>query len=373
MCDSWPESGSRTSSSPSRRRVARTSSSRSAFLRTAAAELPVPEGGERVRQAQERVDRRPHEELEGRQHGDGVPGQVEDQVVAADAEGHGLPRLHGHAPEELLDAELGLDLADEIVRADRGAAGGHEHVEAEQRALHRAAVLLLVVGHHPELRGDGTGEPERGGEQQAVRLVDLPRLERLAGLPQLGARHEDPHARPLRALHLGDAGRREGADLSRAEHHAGLEHRLARPDVASGSADVRACGHRRRDGEALARLLHDLDRHDRVGPLGDRPAGGDAHRLARGQRTRGRAARGDPLDDGKNDRRGGRVRRAQRVSVHRRAGERRQVDDGRSALREDAPGRPLDRHALGLQGLRPLENEALGLGDGDQLGHEAVR
>ena len=79
------------------------------------AELPAPEGGEWIRQAEERVDRGPHEQLERGEHRDGVSGEVEDQVVTANPEGHRLPRLHLHAPEELLDAKLGLNLADKIV------------------------------------------------------------------------------------------------------------------------------------------------------------------------------------------------------------------------------------------------------------------
>ena len=67
-----------------------------------------------------------------------------------------------------LDAQLRLDLAHEIVRADRGAAGRDEHVEAEERALHRPPVLLLGVGHDAELGGHGAGELQRGGHRFAT-------------------------------------------------------------------------------------------------------------------------------------------------------------------------------------------------------------
>ena len=78
-----------------------------------------------------------------------------------------------------------------------------------------------------------------------------------------------------------------------------------------------------------------LDRHDRVGALGDDATGGDAHRLAGGQW----AGRGPPRRNARDHgERPGRVRRTQRKAVHGGARERGQVDPGGGGLRQDAPG-----------------------------------
>ena len=66
--------------------------------------------------------RRPDEQLDGDERRHGIAGEPEDERLAAPAEGERLARLHRHAPEDLVDAELGADLANEVVRADRDAA-----------------------------------------------------------------------------------------------------------------------------------------------------------------------------------------------------------------------------------------------------------
>ena len=152
----------------------------------------------------------------------------------------------------------------------------------------------------------------------------------------------------------------------------GLEHGLAGLDVAAAIPDVRARGDRRAHLQAAVLLLDELERDDGVGALRHHAAGGDAHGLARRERPHRRVARRNPAGHRERQRRVGRVGRAQRVAVHGRARERRQVDDGDGGLGEDAPGRALDRDALGLERLRPVEHEALSLGERDQVSHEAV-
>ena len=66
-----------------------------------------------------------------------------------------------------------------------------------------------------------------------------------------------------------------------------------------------------------------------------------------------RPAGRDPLDDRQ---RAGKVRRAHRKAVHRRARERRQVDERAHGLRGDAPGRVRDGHGLGAE--RPARGRA---------------
>ena len=230
-----------------------------------------------------------------------------------------------------------------------------------------------VVDHDPELGGHRPGQLERRGEQQPVGLVDLARPQLLPGLAELRARDEDADARALGAPHLGDARRRQRPDLPCGEDDPGLEHGLAGPDVAAALPDVRARGHRRTHLQATVLLFDELDRDDRVGALRHDAAGGDrpSSRPARARRTAGSPA-ANPAGHRERHRRSSRVRRAQRVAVHGRAGEGRQVDNSDGGLREDAAGRALDRHALGLERLRPVEHEALGLGERDQLSHDAV-
>ena len=73
-----------------------------------------------------------------------MPGQAEDERAAADAERDRLPGPHRDLPEDLLDPELGLGRAHEVVDADRDAAARHEDVGVEP-ALDRGARRLRVV------------------------------------------------------------------------------------------------------------------------------------------------------------------------------------------------------------------------------------
>src|SRR4029453_18514484 len=88
--------------------------------------------------ALERAQRRPHEELEPDQGGDRVAGQSENECRTPRTERHRLAGLDGHAPEDLLDAELARDAPNEVVRADRDAARADDDVGSE-RALERLA------------------------------------------------------------------------------------------------------------------------------------------------------------------------------------------------------------------------------------------
>ena len=190
-------------------------------------EEPAAEGRLGLREPQERVHGRTDEELERDEHRDRVSREVEDEVVAANAEGDRLPRLHGDSPEDFLDAKSRLRLPHQVVRPDGGAAGSHEHVEAEQGALHGALELVRVVPDHPELGRHRARQLQRGREQKPVRLVDLPRPELLPRLLQLGPCDQDPDARTLGALHLVDACRRERADLRGPKANSRIEYDIA--------------------------------------------------------------------------------------------------------------------------------------------------
>ena len=70
----------------------------------------------------ERDHGRPHEQLEADERRDGVPRQPEDERRATHAERDRLPGFDRDPPEDLFDAELGLDSPNEVVRADRDTA-----------------------------------------------------------------------------------------------------------------------------------------------------------------------------------------------------------------------------------------------------------
>ena len=190
------------------------------------------EARERVGCALERQQRRPDEELEPDEGRDRVSREPEDETPLQHAERDRLSRLHRNSPEDLLDAELGLDPAHEIVRPDRDAAGGDEHV-GRQPPRECVAVCALVVGHRAQPLDLGPCRLQLRGEQKPVGLVDLSGLEQLARPAQLAARGEHGGPRPPRDEHLADARRRERAELCGPETGAGVHHQLAAAHVAA--------------------------------------------------------------------------------------------------------------------------------------------
>ena len=120
-----------------------------------------------------------------------------------------------------------------------------------------------------------------------------------------------------------------------------------------------------------AASLDDLDGHDGVGALGNGAAGGDRHRLAAPSGRRGTRRRRSAPTTERHGRASVSAERNAKPSIAELA------NGGRSTvaaarLGQYAPGRALDRHALGLERLRPIEDEALRLGDGDQSSHDGV-
>ncbi len=128
MCDSCPASGSRTGPASVHEIRARAKSSRSGRGLTSRASVPGRNRGAgsgspwSARSAGVTKSSAPDERRER------VPGQAEDERRSADAEGERLARTHRDAPEDLLDAELRLDAADEVVRPDRDATRGDDHI-----------------------------------------------------------------------------------------------------------------------------------------------------------------------------------------------------------------------------------------------------
>src|SRR6266511_1236439 len=164
----------------------------------------------------QREHRGTHEELESHERRNRIAGQSEDQRRAAHAERDRLPRLDRDAPEDLLDAELSLELADEVELSNRHASRGHEQIRL-QAALERRPVRALVVRDGGGRTDFGARTRKRGGQHDAVRLVDLAWGEPFAGRLELAPCCNHRRVRAACATDLGDARGGDGADLRRPE------------------------------------------------------------------------------------------------------------------------------------------------------------
>jgi len=317
------------------------------------------------RNALQRADRRFHEQHEAHERRDRVAGQAEDQRPLADAERNRLAGLDGHAPEDFLDSELGLDPTDEIVRPHGDTAGSDDDVGAE-RVLEGASMRDLVVADGLHQLDDRTGGLELGRQDQPVRLIDLARGERFARTAQLGSRWQNGGARPACAPNLWNPGGPQGPEPRGCEHRARLDDALARLDVAAARPDVVAALHGDVDFDLVVMLDNILDRHDGIGAVGDDPAGGNSHCLSRLERRACGLAGRNPRVDAKASRR---VGSPDGVTVHRGARERRQIDLRPGRLSEDAAGRVFKRHGLGRERPGAREDQALRFGKREQIRH----
>jgi hypothetical protein len=205
-------------------------------------------------------------------------------------------------------------------------------------------------------------------QHEAVRLVDLTGGKRFARAAELGARGHDRDTGPNGAAWMGYPGRGEARESRRRERRPGAENGRARVHVPSQRPHVRArldvTGH---DDRAVL-LRHDLDRHDRVGALGDDSTGRDRHRLAALEWPRRRTAGGDAIDDRERARR---VGGAEGEAVHRGAREARQVDGRERVLGQHAPGRGFESHGLRRQRACPRQHKREGILDGQGSRHGA--
>ena len=167
--------------------------------------------------------------------------------------------------------------------------------------------------------------------------------------------------------HLGDADRREHAEVLRTQHAAGAQGDFARRDVLAAASDV-FFGRDVALGKDAAGLDFDeFDRQHGVGPVGQRRAGHDPHRLPRPHAARKRPARHRLADHLQRQsvvgRRAQRVGRAQGEAVHHRPGEAGDVDVALHVSREH-PGEGLfERHRLFAQ------RRALPIDPVQRLGH----
>src|SRR5439155_20959833 len=120
---------------------------------------------------------------------------AEDQRPFPNAERDRFARLDGYTPEDLLDSELCLDPADEIVRTDGDTSGSDDDVRAE-RVLESVSMRDLIVADRRHQLDDRAGGLELGRQDHPVGLVDLARGEHLARPPELGSRWQHGGPRP---------------------------------------------------------------------------------------------------------------------------------------------------------------------------------
>ena len=176
----------------------------------------------------------------------------------------------------------------------------------------------------------------------------MPGGQRLAGPAKLRPGRHEGGPRAPRAHDRRGAGCGERADLSRPEPYSGVGDHVSGANVAAAWAEVRTHCDRLENLHFVVMIDNILDGDDGIGAVRDDGAGGDRRRLPGPQFTSRRPPGRDPLDD-REDR--GRVDRAEREAVHRRAREGRQVDRGDRALRQHASGGLLERHALARERL----------------------
>jgi hypothetical protein len=120
------------------------------------------------------------------------------------------------------------------------------------------------------------------------------------------------------------------------------------------------------DDDCLALRGRLLDGHHRTRAFGDDRTGRDRHGLARSKRPVERATGGGLADQAQAPRR---VPGPNRVPVHRRAVERRQIDRGRRRFRQDSAGRQVHRHLLGIERSHSRQHECEGSLDRQLAGH----
>ena len=200
--------------------------------------------GPRLLEPLHREQRRADEELEPDEGGDRVPREAEDERPAAHPECNWLSRPNRDPPEDLLDAQLGLGRADEVVDTHRDATARDQDVRLEP-ALDRSPGRFGVVLDRRQALDRRAGAADLGREDHAVRVVDLAALERLAGRAQLRPRHRQDDTWKAADAHRGDSCGGQRAQMHRAQANAGTDHRVAGAQVSAARPDIRAFDHAR--------------------------------------------------------------------------------------------------------------------------------
>ena len=282
----------------------------------------------------------------------------------------GLPGFTATPPEDLLDAELGLDRADEVVRADRDAARGDEHVVLEP-ALERLPVRVLVVGDRRQALDVSARRRELRREHQRR----SPRRSR----PARAARPAGAARCPLRAR------RRAAARRTRPRRRPRPRARRSAPARAASACERRPRPRRARRRRAAARS-HPAQprsaistalscsttysmRDDGIGTLGHDAAGRDPHRLAR-LRAAARAGRPAAIRERRPAASPACPPRAAANPSIAELGNGGRSTSARAASASTRPAAALERDRLRRQRRGALEHEAQGLLERQELGHD---
>ena len=158
----------------------------------------------------------------------GLPGKPEDERPPADAERDRLAGLDCDAPEDLLDAKLGLDAPNEVVLPTDTPPEVTRTSASRPRCERRSGARSRRRRQRAHV-DVGPGDRRARLEHDAVRLVDLAGRELGARRAQLGARRQHGDARTAAAVDRGEPDRSQRADLSRAEPRPGRKNDRRRP------------------------------------------------------------------------------------------------------------------------------------------------
>ena len=234
-------------------------------------ELPGLESRHRFGGTLKREHGRPDEQLEADERRDGVPGQPEDERRSAHAERDRLPGLDRDPPEDLFDAELGLD------SRGRGRAARPRHrrrsrVRRPRAPRDRLAMGFLVVGDRRQALGARARRGELRREHQPVGLVDLTGPERLARARE--ARFPWRERRPAVARHTRLSATPDAASApswAGPSACSGRHDALAGANVSAARTNVRTRSNGLGNLDVVAMFDNVLDGDDGIGPLRNAP------------------------------------------------------------------------------------------------------
>ena len=179
-CEPCAPVGSACQPSSAMRSRQRTAWSRSAFARDRAVEPRDRASGRRVG-ALERAQRRPREQLERDHRRDRVARQPERVLSSRTPNQNGLPGLRRTPQTSCSNPELEQCALHVVVWADGHAAGDAQHVGVLERAGERVDRRGVVVARAVTAGDFGACALRLRRERRGIRIVDLPRAERLPG------------------------------------------------------------------------------------------------------------------------------------------------------------------------------------------------
>ena len=300
--------------------------------------------GQQLRLPGQGGEQGPGQQLKGGEGGEGVARQGQDGLaLKAGKHGRGA-RLQLQLPEHPLRPQQGQGLVEDVLVPHRHPAGGDHQVAGLQHPCHGLRHGLGVVPGqlsgdvlHPQL-------PQAGEQQGQIGPVDLPNRQGAdAGLHHLVPGGQHPHPGPAVDRHLCDARGGEHPHRRRVHPAPGRQQARPRPVVLPPVHVVvprpQRCVdlHRRGAHVRVLLLQHAVAAGRQHGPRHH------PHRPARRYRHPGRVPGIERVRHGEGHRAlpagPGRVRRAQRVPVQRRAVKGRLIHGRGDLLRQPPPQR----------------------------------